>query len=878
MTVPGILAAIVDACRRHAIAVVATALLATVAVGTWTAGRIAIDADPRKLIAEDLWWRQREIAFERLFPQRTDLLLIVVDGPTAELTEDGADRLAARLAADPGRFLRVSRPDGGAFFQRNGLLFLPTDRLAAMMEQTIAAQPLIGTLAADPSLRGILRALALATTPGAADAAALDAMAPALDRLAALARAAAAGPAAPLDWRSLLTGRDEPRDRRRLVATRPVLDYSGLEAGGGASAAARAAATELGLTPEKGFSVRLTGPVALTDEEFASISQDAGWTTVATVVLVFLILFLALRSWRLIAAIMTTLAVGLVLTTGFAVAAVGSLNPISVAFAVLFIGIAVDFGIQFSVRYRDERHRRDDLPAALRAAGAGVGGALALAAVTTAIGFYAFVPTAYRGVSELGIISGTSMIVAVALNLTLLPALIRLLRPRAEAAPVGWAALAPLDRWLLRHRRIVLAVAAAIALTGAIALGWLRFDFEPLNLKDPHAESVVTLRALARHLDTTPYVVDALAPSLPEANALAARLARLPQVARTVTLASFVPADQEAKLALIADAAFLLGPTLSPPTVQPPPTPRQRREAMAAAIKGLRGAEGDGPGATAAHRLADALDALDGRGVAWLARSLEMGLPAVLEQLRRSLEAEPVTLASLPSPLREEWLAADGTARVAVFPAGDVDDPDVLRRFVAEVRAIAPGATGMPVSIQDSAATISGAFRDAVIWALLAIAAVLAIVLRRARDVLLVLAPLFLAAFAAAAISVGFDMPLNFANVIALPLMLGIGVALDIYFVVRWRSGHGGPLASSTTRAVVFSAATTAAAFGSLSLSPHAGTAAMGTLLLVSLGLTVAATLLVLPALLGPPVAPADHDSVIEATENHSQRGGDRTR
>ncbi|MCC7275505.1 MAG: MMPL family transporter [Alphaproteobacteria bacterium] len=855
MPIARLLGALVDGCRRRAPAVVLLALALAVAVGGWTAGRIGIDADPRKLIAEDLPWRRLEIRFEQEFPQRSDLLLIVLDGPTADLAEDAATRLAAALAADTARFRRVARPDGGDFFRRNGLLFLPTDALAATLERTIAAQPLIGTLAADPSMRGILQAIGLVLTPGQVEAADLDRMAGAFERLARTAEAAARGPAPPLDWRGLLTGEEHAEYRRRLVLAQPVLDYSGLAAGGAATAAARAAAAALGLVPEAGYRVRLTGPVALTDEEFASIAHGAQWTMTGTVMAVLLILFLALRSWRLILAIAVTLAVGLVLSGGFAIWAVGRLNPISMAFAVLFIGIAVDFGIQFSVRYRDERHRTDDLATALAAAGAGVGGALTLAAVTTAIGFYAFVPTAYRGVSELGIISGTSMLIAVLLNLTLLPALIALLRPRAEPEPIGWTALAPLDRWLVRRRRPVLAVAAVVALAGAVSLAFLRFDFEPLNLKDPSAESVVALRELATRLDTTPYVIDVMAPSLAAAQALAPRIAALPEVARTVTLASFVPADQDAKLAAIADAAFLLGPTLSPPAVAPPPSAAARTAAVTAAVDRLRRAAGtgEGPGAHAAAGLARALAILDGAGIERLAHSWEAGLPATLGLLRDGLEAGPVTRDSLPQNLQRDWVAADGTARIAVFPKGDTGDPAVLRRFVGAVRALAPDATGMPVSIQDSAATISGAFRTALLWALGAIGAVLLVVLRRPGDVALVLAPLFLAALAAAIVSVAFDLPLNYANVIALPLMLGIGVALDIYLVVRWRAGLAGPLASSTTRAVAFSAATTAAAFGSLSLSPHAGTAAMGLLLLVTLGLTVAATLLFLPALMGPP-------------------------
>ncbi len=145
-----------------------------------------------------------------------------------------------------------------------------------------------------------------------------------------------------------------------------------------------------------------------------------------------------------------------------------------------------------------------------------------------------------------------------------------------------------------------------------------------------------------------------------------------------------------------------------------------------------------------------------------------------------------------------------------------------------------------------------GAFRTAGLFALVAIALLLAIVLRRIRDVALVLAPLLLAGLLTVATSVLADLPLNFANIIALPLLLGVGVAFDIYFVMNWRAGRVDPLQSGTARAVLFSALTTATAFGSLALSNHRGTSQMGILLTIALFFTLICTFFVLPSLMGP--------------------------
>jgi predicted exporter len=216
------------------------------------------------------------------------------------------------------------------------------------------------------------------------------------------------------------------------------------------------------------------------------------------------------------------------------------------------------------------------------------------------------------------------------------------------------------------------------------------------------------------------------------------------------------------------------------------------------------------------------------------------------------MQAKPVGLADLPAELRDSWVAPDGEARIEVFPKGNARDPAVLEQFVAAVHSIAPQATGTPVTIQESGRLISSAFVEAGVIAVTAIIVLLATVLRSVREVALVIAPLLLAALMTLGLMVVTGMKLNYANIIALPLLLGIGVAFDIYFVMNWRAGLSDHLQSSTARGVVFSALTTMCAFGSLALSPDPGSSEMGKLLTISLAMTVFCTLFILPALLGP--------------------------
>jgi len=257
-------------------------------------------------------------------------------------------------------------------------------------------------------------------------------------------------------------------------------------------------------------------------------------------------------------------------------------------------------------------------------------------------------------------------------------------------------------------------------------------------------------------------------------------------------------------------------------------------------------------------RLAKALDMLanapvDRRQAA--TEALIPGLNDLLGSLRNALQATPVDEKSMPPELVAEWVAGDGTARISVFPKSSASDNKSMKRFSKDVMAVAPIATGTPITIEESGQTIVRAFVQAGIWSFIAISILLAFVLRRRRDIAMTIIPLVLTMALTLTTCRVIGLELNFANIIALPLLFGIGVAFNIYFVVAWRAGARNLLQSSLTRAVLFSALTTASGFGSLILSSHPGTASMGVLLIISLGWTLFTTLFFLPALLGPPPA-----------------------
>jgi hopanoid biosynthesis associated RND transporter like protein HpnN len=685
----------------------------------------------------------------------------------------------------------------------------------------------------------------------------LDAMARPLNTFADAVEPALFGRSTAFSWQVLVNGAAAtPQQLTNLIAIWPVLDYAALEPGQAATDAVRQTAADAKLGSDYGATVRLTGSVPLADQQFATLREGVLLNALLTAAIVLIVLWLALRSIKIVVAAVLCIAVGLVVTAALGLLMVGAFNPISVAFAVLFVGLGADFAIQFSVRYRAQRHERGDLMASLTDAAFRVGAPLTLAAAAAAAGFLAFAPTSYRGVAQLGLIAGCGMVVAYLESITLLPALLWCFDPPGEPEPLGYSALAGADRFLQRHRMAIVITTSLVVLLGLPFLTRLEFNFDPNGLQKSSAEPIETLQRLRSDPRVAIIAAEVLTPAA-DAAATASKLAALPEVERVATLDSFVPDDGQAKLTLIASAATALDPALQAKP-QAAPSDGDDIAALKSAAQDLRNtaSESSGAGVDAARRLAKDLDALAGADASTrrkVATAFLTPLAIDLQQIARLLHPALVTPADLPDRLVRDWTTPDGLVRTEIVPKGDPDDSATLRRFAQAVLAVEPNATGQAIQIYEWGRTVMMAFVKAGALALLAISILLWLVLRRIGDVLLTLIPLLVAATATLEICAVTGFSLNYANIIALPALLGVGVAFKIYYVMAWRGGEANFLQSSLTRAVFFSAVMTATAFGSLWLSGNPGISSMGKLLSLSLACTLAAAALFQPALMGPP-------------------------
>ncbi len=848
--VSGLLAGWIRLVRRGAWFVLILSLLGSAAAATYTATHLGMNTNTLDILSEELPLNQNRRILEDAFPTEYRTIIAVVEADTAAAAETAASRLAEALSGDRAHFHSVFYPDGDPFFRRNALLYLDLEPLYVLSDDLARAQPLLAGLRDDMTLRGLSSLLVQVLEDTSEDGASLQA---ALGEMADTVERVAAGRPASFSWRSLFDAalQEEAVAGRRVMILEPVIDYGSLQPATPAVEAVRRTVEALGLTPENGVRVRLTGQLLMFQEEIDSVQRGVGFVSLVSLLLVLSLLLVGLRSIPMVAATLVTLVMGLIWTACFAAVAVGELNLMSITFAVLFIGLSVDFGIHFALRTREAIDQGASPAAALESAAAKVGGALLLAAVAAAIGFLSFLPTTYRGLSELGLIAGAGMFIALFANLTVLPALLSLMPPKP--APLGHAE-AGLDRWLSvtarRPGRVVVG-ALLLGLAAACALPFVRFDDNLLNLRDPESESVAALLDLMDDPRIEPFKASTLAADEAAARELGDRLLALPEVERVVTLLDFVPSDQEEKLDVLSDIWLLMGTALTPAEARAPPTADERR----AAIERLRSAAstvtagGLQPGA---GRLAAALERTDTSetGLLRLETALLGELPGVLDGLAEALDAAPVELERLPAALVEGMRTDDGRMLVEIYPAEDLRDEAERLQFVEAVQAVAPRASGEPIIVTEAGRAVREAFIEAGAYAGVLVFLLLVVVLRSLVDAAMIMAPLALATLLTMAAGVAFGLPLNFANVIVLPLLFGLGVAGGVHIVVRDRELRSGDLLRTyTPRAVVFSALTTIGSFGALGLSSHPGTASMGILLTIAITLAALCTVVVLPAL-----------------------------
>jgi len=839
-------------CRAGLVALLA--LVLSLGLLGYSVTHLGVNTATADMFDRDLPWFQDFSEFRADFKALDDSVLLVVEGQIPEQVDWVQRQLLERLRSRGDGFGLVVALEAEPFFRQNGLLFMAPEELDALGDRLTQMQPLIGRLRQEPHLAGFLSLLSdrLNADPEASS----EELDEVVERLTRVFDEARQGEPQPISWQLLLDQDAEAQALyRRTLLLAPELDFTAGEPRKRLLGELRDLARSLPPVQSEAVRVRLTGSLALQQEELDSVSQGIIQGALITLVLVIAILWATFRSLRLFAASLLTLLSGLSVTAAFATLAIGHLNLISVAFAILYIGLGIDFAIHYCLRYRELLSAGREHDQAVREASRYLGSSLVLCAITSSVGFFAFVPTAFTGVAELGLIAGFGMFASLGASLVLLPALIHLFgpprRPLHQQTPLFFARageLAHRHQWGVRLGVLVLGLLAAALASQA------RFDSNPLNLRDPDSESVQAYRDLLRDPDTAPLTLSVLTEPA-EARALASRLKELSTVSEVRWLERFVPEDQSDKLLLLDELSLIIG---SPEPIELA-APEAGRDLSA--VRDLVPRLLNSP-MTAERQLGRAMQtwlaalpdepAADQAATAELSEAALGLFPPTWNRIARGFDAQAFGSGDLPSSFRDLWVAGDGRLRLEVLPEQPLIDMSQIEAFVSSVAVLAPSATGLPAVQYYGGQTVVAAFLQALVTALVCVSLLLLVLLGSVRRSIAVVVPLLLAALITAAGTVVLALPFNFANVITLPLLLGVGVDNGIHMAHRHEAdgGHDGLMGSSTARAILFSTLTTVVSFGSLAFSQHPGTASMGMLLSLGMLVSLFAALIVVPALL----------------------------
>ncbi|WP_051241137.1 MMPL family transporter [Vibrio litoralis] len=586
-----------------------------------------------------------------------------------------------------------------------------------------------------------------------------------------------------------------------------------------------------------GVQIRLTGQTALDFDEIKDANHSVKLAGTMSLIGLIVVLGFGIRSLRIIAASYVAVIVGLVWTLALGLWLVGNYNTISIVFLVMFIGLGVDFSIHFCLRIREEQGLHANNQATLLTSIRGTLTPLSLCALTSAIGFLGFYPTAYTGLAELGIISAAGMLMGLVATFSVIPVFFFLFGyPRKKQQAIEQEH-SDEGYWLVEHHKLVIGIAVVLLIVAGIGASQMKFDFSTLVLKSPKSESVNTLEEIQQQGLTSSYQMMMLAKTPEQAQQWQQQLAKLPEVSNALSINSFLPQDRNKKIVTLSQ------------TINQPASPEAKGITPIQLAEKLE---------TSPYK-----DALSSHTLHWLktanqteiyqAISLQalQPLAQIQQNFKQMMQAPPATINDIPTQLAQRYYNQD-YALVVAYPSGDMRDVKQLNEFIDAVQAVAPNATGRPVAEQQVGKIITQAFMQATCYSLALIALVLLFALKHKRDVMLSFIPLLLTTLSTMAVAHWSGFSLNMANIIVIPLIFGLGVDNGIHIVERFRE-VGSVKAfyqSSTPKAAILSSLTTIVTFGSLLLADHRGMFSIGFLLTIAIGFLLVYSLTVLPALL----------------------------
>lgn len=541
---------------------------------------------------------------------------------------------------------------------------------------------------------------------------------------------------------------------------------------------------------------------------------------------------------------------------GFTTLAVGHLNILSAAFGAILIGIGMDFGIHYVARYVDLRNSGLDGAASLVTASRSVGPGIVTGGVTTAIAFFTVALTDFTGVVELGVISGGGVLLCIVAAMVVLPALVRLVdrKPQFDHVPQPL----PVGEWLAPLAKMPgIVFIGSLGITAIMALGCykLRYDHNLLNLQADGLESVAIEEQLLAGCDQSVWYAVSLCNSRAELVKKQQLFEKMPSVQRTEEIMTMLPTSAEAKQPIVADIAARLSSLPRDLPLLPVDQPAELDRALAMCERAMSTSPRTEETVRLVQRARETLANMDPRQA--MTRVTEYQQRSTGELLTRlsalAASASPDTPSfdDFPKPLVERFIGRTGKHQLRIYGHGSLWDMAALEKFVHDVKRVDPAATGKPLQTYYASYQMQRSYIHAACYALVAITIAILLDFGNLRDSLLALLPMALGVVQMFGLMGLFDIPLNAANMIVLPLLLGIGLDTGVHMVHDFRAQPGRyRVSSSTAVAVLITALTTTVGFGALMIASHRGIQSLGRVMTIGATCCLFTSLVALPALL----------------------------
>lgn len=837
--------------ERNRLGVITAMIALTLFSVFYIKNNLGMSTGTSDMLSEELSWRKLDIEYEKLFPQFLDNVLIVIESETPDQASDAAKKIHSALKSDPTLINDIYYPAILPYFRQSAFLFLDEEELQDLADQLATIQPFLGTLLEDKNLRGLFNMLTDALQ-AKQEGEEID-----LKPLLLEINRALEDETYHVSWQRLMSTDKKTKSIYREFIMLQVIDAEDeLLPGEEVITHIRSTIDNIGLYNNANVKIRLSGGTVLSNEELKSVSEANIQAIIISFILVATILIIGLGSVWLVFSCLLTLFTGLIVTTAFAAATVGELNLISVAFAVLYIGLGIDFAIHLTLRYREESLSSSESNI-LQLTMSHIFRSLILCAITTAIGFYSFMPTDYQGVAELGWIAGSGMFISLLFTFTLLPALLGLktLKQSKNTSIFFSTFLMAISELPYKYSKQILLITAIITVGIISQIDKVSFDTNTLNLQNPENESVQTYRDLLNDSDTSPWSSVLLKKDKTTVINAKQKLEQLDLVDKVIWLEDLLPVGQEEKLFIIDDMNLIMGPL----STDSPATSINAEEQIQSIKKLNKKLEN-----YIAKEISSEIDNLKKNLVSFLnknpdddeLRLLEEkmlhSLDGRIESLADALDAEEVDLNSIPEEVYNRWLSND-YYKMEILPKENLNDNLAMKRFVKQLQSYDNDVIGSPVISIEAGDAVITAFKSAFTYALIAIALLLLILIKTKLDAAIILFSALVGAVFTFGFMLLFNIPLNFANIIGLPLLLGIGVDSGIHIADRFRQEQGSNkniFMTSSSRGVIVSSLTTICSIGNLAFSSHLGTASMGLLLTVGLASMMISTMMILPAFL----------------------------